>query len=181
MLVIYNRLEGLPRKSKIERMAMTKAMFARAAYEGLLNLSSIKRLKRAIDLIIAISKEKEATNFKTGQLFKFKVNFITLTLPAMQGSITDKEIKRECLDVWLKSAKRVFKLNSYVWRAERQKNGNLHFHLITDCYMPFDQLRDSWNNRLERLGFITAFEKSHGHRHPNQSRHTFHPSRRQVD
>lgn len=148
---------------------MTEAMFARAAYDGLLNLYSIKRLKRAIDLIIAISKEKEAINFKDGKPFKFKLNFVTLTLPARQGSISDKEIKRECLDVWFKSAKRIFKLNNYVWRAERQKNGNLHFHIISDCYMPFDQLRDSWNQRLERLGFITAFEKIHGHRHPNST------------
>lgn len=148
---------------------MTEAMFARQAYDGLLNFSSIKRLKRAIDLIIAISVEKEAIDFKTGKPFKFKLNFITLTLPSPQGTRTDKQIKKECLDVWFKSAKRVFKLNNYVWRAERQKNGNLHFHLITDCYIKYDELRDSWNQRLERLNFISEFEKVHGHRHPNST------------
>jgi hypothetical protein len=148
---------------------MTEAMFARAAYDGFLNLNAIKRLKRSIELIIAIAIEKEATNFKSNQKFKFKVNFITLTLPGPQGTRTDKQIKKEILDVWFKAAKRRFNLSSYVWRAERQKNGNLHFHIVSDCYIPFDQLRDSWNNRLERMGFISEFEKLHGHRHPNST------------
>lgn len=148
---------------------MTEAMHARQAYDGLLNLNSIKRLKRAIELIVAIAVPKPAINFKTGKTFKFKINFVTLTLPAPQGTTTDKQLKTQVLDVWIKSAKRRFKMQSYVWRAERQKNGNLHFHFCTDVYIPFDQLRDTWNDRLERLGFITAFELKHGHRHPNST------------
>lgn len=168
-MVIYNRLEGMPKRPKDIRNKMTEAMFASQAYDGFLNFNSIKRLKRAIELLIAIAKNKEAVNFKTNTTFKFKVNFVTLTLPAPQGNITDKQLKKEVLDVWFKAAKRRFDLKSYVWRAERQKNGNLHFHIISDCYMKFDTLRDSWNDRLEKLGFITAFEKTHGHRHPNST------------
>jgi hypothetical protein len=35
--------------------------------------------------------------------------------------------------------------------------------------MPFDTLRDLWNDKLERLGYISVFEKKHGHRHPNST------------
>lgn len=140
-----------------------------AQYHGHLTPGARKRLKRAIQLICAIAEPKTAMNFKLNKEFKFKLNFITLTLPVPQGDRTDKQIKKEVLDVWLKSAKRLFKLRSYIWRAERQKNGNLHFHIVTDTYLPYDQLRDSWNNRLNRLGMIDEFEKKHGHRHPNST------------
>ena len=130
---------------------------------------SIKRLRKAINTLCAIAKPKEALNFKTGKYFKFRLNFITLTLPCPQGEVSDKELKKQVLDVWLKAAKRRFKLKSYIWKAERQKNGNLHFHITSDCYIPWDQLRDTWNARLERLGYISTFEKKHGHRNPNST------------
>lgn len=160
-LLIYERLEGLPPRTKEERKVSMEALYARAAYDGLLNFNSIKRLKRAIELLVATATEKEAMNFKTGKRFKFKVNFVTLTLPAPQEDVTDKMLKRYCLDVWIKAAKRLFKLNNYVWRAERQKNGNIHFHILSDVYMPFDELRNSWNQRLNRYHFIQAYTAKH--------------------
>lgn len=168
-LLIYERLEGLPPRTKEQIKVSMEALHARAAYDGLLNLNAIKRLKRAIELLVATATEKEAMNFKTGKRFKFKVNFVTLTLPAPQGQVSDKDLKRYCLDVWLKAAKRLFKLQSYVWRAERQKNGNLHFHICSDVYMPYDQLRDSWNQRLARYHFINEYHAKHGKWHPNST------------
>lgn len=160
-LLIYERLEGLPPRTAEARKISLEALHARAAYDGLLNFNSIKRLKRAIELLVATATEKEAVNFKTGKKFRFKVNFVTLTLPAPQKDVTDKQLKRYCLDVWIKAAKRLFKLNNYVWRAERQKNGNLHFHLCTDVYMPYDQLRDSWNQRLGKFHFVKEYTARH--------------------
>lgn len=168
-LLIYERLEGLPPRTKEERKQSLEALHARAAYDGLLNFNSIKRLKRAIELLVATAPEKTAMNFKSGKPFKFKVNFVTLTLPAPQRGVSDKELKRYCLDVWIKAAKRLFKLNSYVWRAERQKNGNLHFHIASDVYMPYDQLRDSWNQRLARYHFINEYHSKNGKWHPNST------------
>lgn len=139
------------------------------AYSGLINAAAGKKIKHSINLLLAIAKWKIAIDYKTNSEYRFKVNFITLTLPAAQGHHSDKSIKKEVLDVWLKSAKRIFKLGSYVWRAERQQNGNLHFHLITDTFIPYDRLRDSWNKRLNRLGYIDEFEKKNGHRHPNST------------
>lgn len=126
-------------------------------------------MKRCISNLIASAEWKEVLNQSTNTWYKFKVNFVTLTLPADQKDISDKQIKKEVLDVWLKSVKRTMKLGSYFWRAERQKNGNVHFHFVTDTYLPWDKLRQSWNERLERLGFITEFEKKHGHRNPNST------------
>lgn len=168
-LLAYDRIEYTGPKRRKEFNNPIKNLKGKEAYTGLLTPGSKKRLKRAIQLIVAIAKPKTAMNFKTNKEFKFKLNFITLTLPCRQGSISDKEIKKKVLDVWLKAARRRFGLQSYIWRAERQGNGNLHFHIITDTYIPYDQLRDTWNDRLNALGFIDEFEKKHGHRHPNST------------
>jgi hypothetical protein len=168
-VLAYDRIEFLtPRRHQPGRSPL-KNLKGKEAYAGLLSPGARKRLRRAIQIICAIAEPKKAMNFKLNKEFKFKLNFITLTLPCPQGSRSDKEIKSKVLDVWLKAAKRKFKLRSYIWRAERQGNGNLHFHIVTDTYVPYDELRDTWNDRLNALGFIDEFEKRHGHRHPNST------------
>lgn len=166
---MYNVLEGLPRRKLSPWELADLAARRKKTYSGLISPGSARSLRRAIENIVAIALPKTATDFKSGKDFKFKVNFITLTLPCPQSPYTDKEVKKTCLDNWLKAARRRFNLKSYVWRAERQVNGNIHFHLITDCYIQYDQLRDTWNDRLQLLKLIDTFEAKHGHRHPNST------------
>lgn len=138
------------------------------AYKGVLSKAAKKKLKKAIQLIVAIAEPKEAINFKTGKTFKFKLNFITLTLPSAQGEVSDKEIKH-CLDNWIKRAKRKHNLKSYVWRAERQANGNIHFHIITDTYIHYEKIRNDWNSVINALGFVDRFVQVHGDKIPNST------------
>ena len=140
-----------------------------SVYTGVIIDSARKKLRKAIELLVESSVWKEAEHFKTGRKFKFKVNFITLTLPTSQGSITDKELKSKCLDNWIKRMKRKYGLVNYVWRAERQYNGNLHFHIMTDCYIRYDYIRNDWNGVLQQFNFIDEFEKVHKHRNPNST------------
>jgi len=138
------------------------------AYTGKLTTFSKKKLKRALQLIVASAVEKEAPNFKSGKTFKFKLNFLTFTLPTAQGTTTDKELKH-ALDNWIKRAKRKHKLNSYVWRAERQANGNIHFHMVTDTWIHYEKIRNDWNECLRAFGMIDKFKQKHGHENPNST------------
>lgn len=138
-------------------------------YTGKITEYSKKRLKRAINLLVATAEPKEAINFRTGKTFTFKVNFITLTLPAPQKDVTDKQLKAEAFDPFIKRMKRKYKLNNYVWRAERQKNGNLHFHILTDTYIRYDYLRDNWNSCLRKWHFISDFKEKFNHDKPNST------------
>jgi hypothetical protein len=176
-LLAYDRIEWLTsRKKKKSPIITTKNRSKQnnadgtvKGYTGKITPFSKKKLKRAIQLLVASAVWKEAPNFKTGSTFKFKVNFITLTLPSPQGSITDKQLKNECLDNWIKRMRRKYKLKSYVWRAEKQKNGNLHFHIITDVWIRYDHIRNDWNEVLQKFKFIDEFEKKNGHRNPNST------------
>ena len=168
-LLIYNILEGLPRRHGSRWVSSIQEWQRKKAYSGLITPGSAKNMRRAIENMVAASLPKTAVNFSTGKEFKFKINFITLTLPCEQGTHTDQTVKKTCLDNWLKSARQRFKLKSYVWRAERQVNGNVHFHIVTDCYIHYEALRDSWNARLNHLGYIDKFFERHGHRTPNST------------
>ena len=138
-------------------------------YSGLITKGSAKRLRKSINVLISLSEWKEATNFMTDEIFQFKINFITLTLPSPQGQISDLQLKQYCLKPWLKYWRRKTNGMSYVWRAERQKNGNLHFHICSDRYIYYKDLRDTWNKQLNKYHFINDFATKHGHRDPNST------------
>lgn len=89
--------------------------------------------------------------------------FLTLTLPAKQIHC-DNEIKKECFlrfIEWLTTSKDKsgsgWNVKNYIWVAETQKNGNIHFHLIIDRALPREAINRKWNQFLERLGYVTRF------------------------
>lgn len=76
--------------------------------------------------------------------------FYSISFP--QG-ISDKEA-RVCLNTWLTRCREKYKLTHYLWVAERQNNGTIHFHLITNNYMPIREVNRYMavciSNRKER-------------------------------
>ncbi len=172
---IYGRPSRNKEKTKLEELE-TKAntsnmgnLEGTKAYGGTLTKNAKKRLKEKINLLVAIAKPKEAMSYSNGLSYFFRLNFITLTLPAAQGKVTDQEIKKKVLQPWLKHMRIRRNLKSYIWRAERQYNGNVHFHITTDTYIPLEQIRTTWNYYLEELGYITKFKEKHGYDEPNST------------
>lgn len=147
----------------------TAKLTGTATYGGEMTAHSIRRLKRAIQLLIAISQVKRVKHFKNDNWFDFRVNFITLTLPAPQGEISDRTIMKTALEPWIRTMRRKHNLKHYIWKAERQKNGSIHYHFTTDCYIPYYNIRDSWNHHLAPTGLVKAFAKKHGHYKPNST------------
>ena len=136
---------------------------------GTLSHGARKRLKSSIELLIDISPKKWFTVPSTGKRFQFQITFLTLTLSAVQKDISDKTITKTLLEPLLQTLRRKYKCKSYVWRAEKQKNGNLHYHITTNQYIPYDQIRDDWNRIQNKLGYVDKFESIHGHRNPNST------------
>src|SRR4030042_2016696 len=91
--------------------------------------------------------------------------FITLTLPALQQDC-DTDIKKECLGVFIEEMKRLYDVRYYFWKAEVQKSGNIHFHVVMDKFVHYKKIQSLWNQCLQRLGYITLFEAKHGHCNP---------------
>jgi hypothetical protein len=125
-----------------------------------------RKAKRAIKYLLFSAHEKTVYNPKFDSSFKFKVGFITLTLPSEQVH-TDQEIKEIVLNHFLVEARKKWNVSKYVWKAERQKNGNIHFHVLTDRFVPYQDLRDTWNRIINKLGYVDRFQQKHGKRKPN--------------
>ena len=139
------------------------------SYLGNITTKNKIKIIRAVNLLYDISSTQHYINPTTKKKNSFKLNFITLTLSSAQLLVGDKLIKKECFEWWLGVARRKFNLKSYVWKLERQKNGNLHYHITTNCYIDNKKLRDSWNLAQNRIGFIDLFEQRYNHRNPNST------------
>jgi len=94
--------------------------------------------------------------------------FVTLTLPASQEH-HDNVIKRKCLVPFISTLQRKFDVWHYFWRAEAQKNGNIHFHLIVDTFIDHSQLRVEWNKCINKLEYVDRFAMKFGHHNPNST------------
>lgn len=172
----YYHYEGVKRKIWQKHVFKGKDLFSDQmnkesqlkVYTGEITKGSKKRLKKCCELLFAISKKKRVKSPKTGKEFSFRIGLITLTLSASQGEFTDRDIKKRLLEPFLRHF-RGKGLKNYIWKSERQWNGNVHFHILTDAYIHYQEIRDYWNKLQSQLGFIEIFHSNHGHRNPNST------------
>lgn len=128
-----------------------------------LSKQSQKKIRTAIDWLVAAASPKTITCSETGQQFSFKINFITLTLPAFGSHITVNNFYKELVHPFLAYCRKYFKLNNYVWKIELQDNGNPHLHLTSDTYIHWKRIRSCWNRILLRKQVLPLYTAKHAH------------------
>ena len=124
--------------------------------DGRVSKIAKKKITRALDYLLLLTNSKMDLNRLSGKMVKFKISFITLTLPSVQIH-DDNTIKRTCLNSFILEIQKYYKVQNYLWRAEKQKNGNLHFHIITDKFIPWSEIRDRWNRIVNKLGYVDRY------------------------
>jgi hypothetical protein len=133
---------------------------------GLVSDKGNRSIHKCIDWLLVTASEKRTLNPKFGTFYSWTANFITLTLPAKQMH-PDKELKKILLDKFLTYAARRFGVQNYLWRQEPQSNGNIHYHICTDVFIPWQELKDVWINILRSYGYISAYQEKHFDKIPN--------------
>jgi hypothetical protein len=151
---------GQPDKSK----ANLKSNKVKGFMSSTVARKARKMLSDWITAVTIKNEKRHIRNLPPGRL----ITFVTLTLPALQFH-SDKEIKRRALVKFCQAICARFGVKNYYWRAEPQKNGNIHFHVIADKFIHWRSVRNLWNSCLEKLGYIDQFERKHGHRDPNST------------
>jgi hypothetical protein len=129
---------------------------------------AIRKAKRAMTYIITQAADKKVFNSKFNSSFIYKVGFLTLTLASKQIH-SDNEIKQALLNQFLIECRKRYNMENYVWRAERQKNGNIHFHILTDSFLPYREIKQMWNRIQNKLGYVDRFETKYRHKQPNST------------
>ena len=132
--------------------------FADNSHHGRISLTALKKIKKAIDYTVYLATPKSLPHTLKGKDFKFRLNFITLTLSSPQIH-PDIEIKEKIFQPMLNSFRQKFKVINYVWRAEKQSNDNIHFHIVTDKFIPWNELRNEWNRHQQNLGYVTRYRE----------------------
>lgn len=128
-------------------------------HHGKISKTASKKIHKAISYLTHIVPKKRYFSPTGLNSRSFLLNFITLTLSSTQIH-SDNEIKSSLLEPFLQQLRQKWHCTSYIWRAEKQKNGNIHFHIITDRFIPWNELRNVWNNIQERRGYITRYRDS---------------------
>lgn len=124
-----------------------------------LSYQTKKKILDSVNTLYCLSKPRTIEMKNGKKLFNFRASFITLTLSAKQVH-SDLEIKKTLLNQFFVELRKHYKVENYVWKAELQKNDNIHFHIITDRYIDFQALRRRWNRVQNKLGYIDSFSSS---------------------
>jgi hypothetical protein len=114
------------------------------------------KMEKAINYLLYLSTDKRLPDTLQGKNYLYKIAFITLTLPSKQIH-NDKVIKETCLNQFLIEITKKYNVTNYIWRAERQQNKNIHFHILIDKFIPWSELRDIWNRIINKLGYVDMY------------------------
>lgn len=173
MVDIYRRAENAPVNPKAKQN-LNGQDDNEQFYNGFLSPATRRNVERLLSVwLTAIELEADLKkNNKEVNAEKVFSTFVTLTLPCSQIH-TDNTIKEVILHPfinWLKEnsnevykhgqkkgQKKGFGVECFFWRAEPQKNTNIHFHVICDKYVPWECIREKWNQSLERLGYVSRY------------------------
>jgi len=136
---------------------------------GLISKASKNKLKKAINWLIMASENKNAFSMKAKKEFKFKINFITLTIPPQKERLLNEKEVKSCLNTWLTYQRKYSNLNNYVWKIEKHKDKRLHIHITTDTFIHHKKIKDSWNLILQRAGFLEYHLEKYSNYSPNST------------
>ena len=165
-LSLYSRPETKIHRS--EKQRYTELNLVHTDHQGLISFKAEKRIRNAIDWLLEITPNKKFYAPKYKKYYDFKINFITLTLASKQIH-SDQVIKSQLLNHFLIECKKKWGVCNFLWRAESQRNGNIHFHVCTDRFIPWLELRNNWNRIQNKLGYVDRFHVKHRHRSPNST------------
>lgn len=137
-------------------------------YNGYMSPATSRKCKNMLDSWLTALEVDRISQGKGKWYRNQQCTFVTLTLPGEQCH-NDKVIKRQCLNKFIQDLKRNQGVVTYFWRAEPQKNGKIHFHLLIDRQIHYMRVRFMWNNCIEPFGYIDQHEITHGNRNPNST------------
>lgn len=138
-------------------------------HNGILSDKSTGKIRNAVNWLVQCAGEKRVYSKTEKKNFKFKVAFITLTLPDTDTPIGGKDLQQKLLNPFLTYFRKYSNLKNYVWKLEFQENGKLHVHITIDTFIHWRDIRTRWNSLLDKNGWLNKFARDHGHKDPNST------------
>ena len=153
--VIYKRFPAGKKSQKNSKSLANLNKVHANGYNGFMSDATARKAKKMINCLLLAIKHTHGK----------KSTFVTLTLPAIQKH-DDNFIKKNLFaDRFMKVMKKKFKTQHYFWRAEPQKNGNIHFHVLFDIFIPWQDIRGNWNFILKCYGYLDDYKTAQLSKH----------------
>lgn len=162
--LIYQQWNGTrhpPKERQLEALASSEK------YSGQITKGNIKRMRKAISLLIQKSPVRRIFNTVSNRFHDFSIGFMTLTI-ADQRNDSASDVYKKCLAPFLKWL-RYRGVKDYVWKAELQERGTLHYHIAINEFVHYQFIRDKWNIYQKKAGYLNNFAKQYGHFKPNST------------
>lgn len=118
--------------------------------------SAQKKIHEKVTWLYTLAKARYIKTYSGKEIKNFKILFLTLTLPSIQKHPT-ATITNELFNHFMTEMRQRTKIENYVWRLEFQGNGNVHFHIVTDCYIDYFFALKIWNRICNKLGYVDAY------------------------
>jgi len=138
-------------------------------YTGNLTKFSRKNLSRALEIIYLTTPFRYCFNNALNVFVNFKLSHLTLTLSGTNDLWTYKDYTAKLLSPFLSDCKRKYGMTKYVWKAELQENGNIHYHIISDMFQNHSDIKNLWNYHQRKHGLIDGYYRNYGNYHPNST------------
>lgn len=149
-------------KKSDETIEKIKKNLEKEKFQGTISVNTQRFIRQKLDIFLNTLITAYYNHIVCENNKKRLPVFITLTLSENQKH-DDQTIKKTLLDQFLSEIKRKYNIKYLFWRAEAQKNGNIHFHVIVDSFINFNDIRTIWNRIQKTQGYMSEFKKKFGH------------------
>lgn len=133
-------------------------------YSGTMKGGAKKRLTKALTLMAQASKE-HWVQLPDGRMLHHHLSFITLTIASLEN-LTASEAYTQLLAPFLQWLRDTKKVKCYVWKCEKQKRGQIHYHIVIPDFIWHEEIRKKWNALQRKAGILENWAKQHGHYKP---------------
>lgn len=150
---------------KIDYSRHTENFRAKKTYSGKVTEGIRKKIIRCVDILAQITPKRVHYNIFNQAVEKPSLSFITLTLPRDISKEQEKESYEKLLKPFIRWLVRSESTKHYVWRAEKTKNGRLHYHLVINQFIKKEYIQRRWNKILFDNQLLNQYLKDHGNIH----------------
>lgn len=138
-------------------------------YTGRLTPGAKKRLAKAVTLMVQGTRRRWIFNPVSGRHHVHHLSFMTLTISDPTRLLDGKTAHKWLLAPFLAWLRKTKEVNTYIWKAELQKNGQIHYHVTLPNFIHYKDVRDKWNDLQRKAGLLDRYFAEHGHYDANST------------
>lgn len=121
---------------------------------------SRKRLAKAVTIMSQAIKPRWIHNPVNDRLMFHRFSFMTLTV-SDDRNITAREAYDKLFSHFLDWLTRTEGVTTYIWKAELQKRGQIHYHVTFPNFIHWRKIRNKWNDLQRQAGLLDGYAKKH--------------------